>query len=92
MGITESHLLAFPGDTLAKDDAEWMPGKSRTRLAPDLDNGFLMDAAVSATNGTYFLLTRFSIPTFVSCLDLMSLPYFFDLRFRRRGPGLERLP
>ena len=49
MGVTESHLLALPGDTLAGDDAEWMPGKSRTRLAPDLDNGFLMDAAVFAT-------------------------------------------
>ena len=43
MGVTESHLLAISGDTLAGDDAEWMPGKSRTRLAPDLDNGFLMD-------------------------------------------------
>ena len=31
-----SHLLALPGDTLAEDDAEWMPGKSRTRLAHDL--------------------------------------------------------
>ena len=44
MGVTESHLLALPGDTLAEDDAEWMPGKSRTRLTPDLDKGFLMDA------------------------------------------------
>jgi hypothetical protein len=44
MGVTESHLLALLGETLAEDDAEWMPGKSRTRLTPDLDNGFLMDA------------------------------------------------
>ncbi len=43
MGVTESHLLALLGETLAGDDAEWMPGKSRTRLAPGLDNGFLMD-------------------------------------------------
>jgi hypothetical protein len=47
MGVTESHLLALLGETLAEDDAEWMPGKSRTRLTPDLDNGFLMDAPVS---------------------------------------------
>jgi hypothetical protein len=46
MGVTESHLLALLGETLAEDDAEWMPGKSRTRLTPDLDNGFLMDAPV----------------------------------------------
>ena len=48
MGVTESHLLALSGDTLAEDDAEWMPGKSRTRLTPDLDKGFLMDASVTA--------------------------------------------
>ena len=29
-------------------DAEWMVGKSRKHLAPDLDRGFLMD-------GTYFV-------------------------------------
>ena len=52
MGVTESHLLALSGDTLAEDDAEWMPGKSRTRLAPDLDKGFLMDASVKSTNVT----------------------------------------
>ena len=46
MGVTESHLLALLGETLAEDDAEWMPGKSRTRLTPDLDNGFFMDAPV----------------------------------------------
>ena len=46
MGVTESHLLALLGETLAEDDAEWMPGKSRTRLTPDLDNGFLMDVPV----------------------------------------------
>ena len=46
MGVTESHLLALPSDAFAEDDAEWMPGKSRTRLTPDLDNGFLMDAPV----------------------------------------------
>jgi hypothetical protein len=50
MGVTESHLLALSGDTLAEDDAEWMPGKSRTRLAPDLDNGFLMDASGKSTD------------------------------------------
>ena len=44
MGVAESHLLALCGDTLTTDDAEWMPGESRNRLAPDLDNGFLMDA------------------------------------------------
>ena len=53
MGVTESHLLALPGDTLAEDDAEWMPGKSRTRLAPDLDKGFLMDASVKSTAGVF---------------------------------------
>ncbi len=52
MGVTESHLLALLGETLAGDDAEWMPGKSRTRLAPGLDNGFLMDASVDFTNVT----------------------------------------
>ena len=49
MGVPESHLLALPGETLAEDDAECMPGKPRTRLTPDLDNGFLMEAAVFTT-------------------------------------------
>jgi len=61
MGVTGSHLLALPGDTLAGDDAEWMPGKSRTRLAPDLDNGFLMDASVPPTAELGYVHFRASV-------------------------------
>ena len=53
MRVTESHLLALPGETLAEDDAEWMPGKSRTRLTPELDNGFLMDAPATSAGVSY---------------------------------------
>ncbi len=31
------------GAPLSAGDAEWMVGKSRKHLAPDLDRGFLMD-------------------------------------------------
>ena len=46
--LNGSHRISSPGapgETLAADDAEWMPGESRTRLTPDLDEGFLMDAS-----------------------------------------------
>ena len=65
MGVTESHLLALPGDTLAEDDAEWMPGKSRTRLTPDLDNGFLMDVPRSLDQDLFEeVQTRMRDPVF----------------------------
>ena len=53
--------MALPGDTLAEDDAEWMPGKSRTRLTPELDNGFLMDAPALPNPGPTDQIARQAI-------------------------------
>src|SRR6516162_10937000 len=37
----QPHTLSWC--SASADDAEWMSGKSRARLAPGLDRGFLMD-------------------------------------------------
>ena len=42
-GVNGSNRITHSWRSATADDAEWMSGKSRTRLAPDLDRAFLMD-------------------------------------------------
>ena len=54
-GMNGGNRIISHGAALAAD-AEWMVGKSRARLAPGLDGGFLMDGTRrSDRHGPHFV-------------------------------------